>query len=161
MTTRHVGMLLKSEVLGSSNTKRTTNLIMGLKMTHNEGLGVGALQGFEPGSEWAGRIVRNCRLFMWQPVPLTGTPGSHFWRTPTLTPPLWVFSDSIIMLLVRLALFKPKTSPFTNTPTWRVVISKWDGLSHLRSKNMLSGQKYSLRHVENRIRRIYVCTYLG
>ena len=47
--------------------------------------------------------------------------GSQLCRSPTPTPPLWVLSDSIIRLLVRLALLEPKISPFNNTPTWRVV----------------------------------------
>ncbi|WZZ51008.1 hypothetical protein YC2023_051115 [Brassica napus] len=38
-----VGMLLKSEIFGSSNAKCTNNLIMESKRTHNGGVGVGAL----------------------------------------------------------------------------------------------------------------------
>ena len=49
MTVRHVGVLLKGEVLGSRNAKRTNNLIMESEKTHNGGVGVGALQGCEPG----------------------------------------------------------------------------------------------------------------
>ncbi|KAF3573939.1 hypothetical protein F2Q69_00061074 [Brassica cretica] len=56
MTTRYVRVLLNSIGDNSScesavkwNTKRTNNLIMKSKRTHNGGVGVGALQGCEPG----------------------------------------------------------------------------------------------------------------
>ncbi|KAF3514061.1 hypothetical protein F2Q69_00002978 [Brassica cretica] len=45
------GVLLKSEVLGLSNTKRTNNLIMESERTHNGRVGVGALHDCEPDSE--------------------------------------------------------------------------------------------------------------
>ena len=51
MTTRHVGVLLKGEILGSSNAKRTNNLIIESERTHNGGVGVGDLQSCEPDSE--------------------------------------------------------------------------------------------------------------
>ncbi|KAF3540609.1 hypothetical protein F2Q69_00018891 [Brassica cretica] len=49
-------MLLKGEVLGSSNAKCTNNLIMESERTHNGGVGVGvgALQGCEPGAQGTG-----------------------------------------------------------------------------------------------------------
>jgi len=47
-------MLLKGEVLGSSNVKRTNNLIMEWVRAHNGGVGVGALQSCEPGVHWTG-----------------------------------------------------------------------------------------------------------
>ena len=48
MTTRLVGVLLKGEVLASSNAKRTNNLIIESEKTHNRRVGVGVLQGCEP-----------------------------------------------------------------------------------------------------------------
>ena len=46
---------------------------------------------------------------------------SQLCRAPTSTLLLWVFSDSIIRLLVRLAFLESKTSLFNNTSTERVV----------------------------------------
>ena len=43
VTTHPGGVLLKGEVLGLSNAKRTNNLIMESERTHNGRVGVGAL----------------------------------------------------------------------------------------------------------------------
>ena len=51
MTACPVRILLKGEVLGS---RLTNNLIMELEITHNGGVGVGALQRCEPGAHGAG-----------------------------------------------------------------------------------------------------------
>ena len=51
MTTHPGGVLLKGVVLGSRNAKRTNNLIIESERTHNGGIEVGALQGYEPDSE--------------------------------------------------------------------------------------------------------------
>lgn len=45
MTACPVGELLKREVLGSRDAKRTNNLIMEPVRAHNEGVGVGAFAG--------------------------------------------------------------------------------------------------------------------
>ncbi|KAF3567987.1 hypothetical protein DY000_02016364 [Brassica cretica] len=49
VTTHPGGVLLKGEVLGS---RLTNNLTMKSERTHNGGVGVGALQGYEPDSEF-------------------------------------------------------------------------------------------------------------
>ena len=55
-------MLLKGEVLGS---RLTNNLIMELERTHNEGVGVGALQRCEPGAHGAGSSHgADCHIYM-------------------------------------------------------------------------------------------------
>ena len=48
VTACNVGILLKGEVLGSSNAKRTDDLIMESERTHNVEVGVGALHACEP-----------------------------------------------------------------------------------------------------------------
>ena len=62
--------------------------------------------------------------YVWQPAPWA--PGSQ----PTPTPPLWVLSDSIIRLLVRLSLLEPKTSPFNSIYIGQVV-TNWSARAWL------------------------------
>ena len=49
VTIRHMGVLLKGEILNSRNAKRTNNLITESEKIHNGEVGVGALQDCEPG----------------------------------------------------------------------------------------------------------------
>ena len=60
VTACNVGILLKGEVLGSSNAKRTDDLIMESERTHNVEVGVGALHACEPGVHVAGSFHGTC-----------------------------------------------------------------------------------------------------
>ena len=88
ITTRHVGVLVKGEVLGLNNAKRTNNIIMESEKTHNGGVRVGVLQKCEPGVPVSGT---GCHIKSRQFLtirPAHSEPGSKPCRAPTPSPSL-------------------------------------------------------------------------
>ena len=73
--TRLAEVLLKGEVLGSRNAKRTNNLIMKSERTHNGGVGSVPCRAVSMNPSERDGLSQKKSAFMWQPVPRTRNPA--------------------------------------------------------------------------------------